>query len=344
MYKFLQNLGIDLGTANVLIYAEGKGIVLREPAVVAVDKNDGKVVAVGSAARSMMGRTPGNIEAVRPLRSGAISDYDMTQKLLSSCIRMVTGYTLFKPRVVVSVPSGITEVEERAVIQAAMEAGARRVYLIEEPLAAALGAQLEIGAPQGKMVVDIGGGLTDLAVLSANGIASSSSLDFGGDTFDEAIIAFVRKRHGILIGENTAEEIKIAIGCVTEREDDRSMQVKGRDLKTGLPREETISSADLLEVFKRPSRVLLDEILALLEKTAPELVADLSRNGIVLTGGGSQLRGLAELISMRTELPCHVAEDPDTCVAIGCGKSLQWLHSMQEGPINLARRKLMQDI
>ena len=344
MYRFSYDLGIDLGTANVLVYSEGKGIVLREPAVVAVDKNDGKVIAVGSAARSMMGRTPGNVETVRPLRTGVISDYDMTQRLLSACIRKVIGYTLVKSRVVVNVPSAITEVEERAVIQAAMEAGARRVYLIEEPLAAALGAQLDIAGPSGSMVVDVGGGLTDLAVVSMNGVAASSSISFGGDTFDEAIIAFVRRHHGILIGENTAEEIKIAIGCVTEREDDRSMQVKGRDLKTGLPREVTVSSADLLEVFKRPVRVLMDEILSLLEKTAPELVADLSKNGIVLTGGGSQLRGLAELITQRTELPCRVAEDPDTCVAVGCGKSLQWLHTMQEGPINLARRKIMRDV
>ena len=342
MYRFSYDLGIDLGTANVLVYSEGKGIVLREPAVVAVDKNDGKVIAVGSAARSMMGRTPGNVETVRPLRTGVISDYDMTQRLLSACIRKVIGYTLVKPRVVVNVPSAITEVEERAVIQAAMEAGARRVYLIEEPLAAALGAQLDIAGPSGSM--DVGGGLTDLAVVSMNGVAASSSISFGGDTFDEAIIAFVRRHHGILIGENTAEEIKIAIGCVTEREDDRSMQVKGRDLKTGLPREVTVSSADLLEVFKRPVRVLMDEILSLLEKTAPELVADLSKNGIVLTGGGSQLRGLAELITQRTELPCRVAEDPDTCVAVGCGKSLQWLHTMQEGPINLVRRKIMRDV
>ena len=344
MYTLSHNLGIDLGTANVLIYSEGKGIVLREPAVVAVDKNDGKVIAVGSAARSMMGRTPGNVEAVRPLRTGVISDYDMTQKLLSACIRKVTGYTLIKPRVIVSVPSAITEVEERAVIQAAMESGARRVYLVEEPLAAALGAKLDISGPNGNMVVDIGGGLTDLAVLTMNGVAASSSISFGGDTFDEAVIAFVRRHFGILIGENTAEEIKIAIGCVTEREDDRSMQVKGRDLKTGLPREVTVSSGDLLEVFKRPARVLLDEILSLLEKTAPELVADLSQTGVVLTGGGSQLRGLAELITQRTELPCRVAEDPDACVAVGCGKSLQWLRSMQEGPINLARRKIMQDV
>lgn len=344
MYRFSYDLGIDLGTANVLVYSEGKGIVLREPAVVAVDKNDGKVIAVGGAARSMMGRTPGNVETVRPLRTGVISDYDMTQRLLSACIRKVIGYTLVKPRVVINVPSAITEVEERAVIQAAMEAGARRVYLIEEPLAAALGAQLDIAGPSGSMVIDVGGGLTDLAVVSMNGVAASSSISFGGDTFDETIIAFVRRHHGILIGENTAEEIKIAIGCVTEREDDRSMQVKGRDLKTGLPREVTVSSADLLEVFKRPVRVLMDEILSLLEKTAPELVADLSKNGIVLTGGGSQLRGLAELITQRTELPCRVAEDPDTCVAVGCGKSLQWLHTMQEGPINLARRKIMRDV
>lgn len=341
--KLSRDLGIDLGTANVLIYAAGKGIVLREPAVVAVDKNDGKVIRVGSEARSMMGRTPGNVEAVRPMRTGAISDYDMTEKLLSGFLRKIVGYSLIKPRVVISVPSGITEVEERAVIQAAMEAGARRAYLIEEPLAAALGAQVDVSDPKGHMVVNVGGGITDLAVLSMGSVATSATLRVGGDAFDEALIAYVRKHYGILIGENTAEEVKIAVGCVAERPTEQSMQLKGRDLKTGLPRECTVTSTELLEVFKRPMRLIVDEILSVMEQTAPELVADLAETGIVLTGGGSQLWGMAEAISQRTEIPCHVADDPESCVALGCGKSLNWLRTMQEGPINLARRKLLED-
>ena len=343
MYRFSRDLGVDLGTANVLIYAEGKGIVLREPSVVAVDKNDGKVICVGSAARNMLGRTPGNVEAVRPMKGGVISDYDMTERLLSGLFKSVIGYSLIRPRVVISVPSGITEVEERAVIQAAMEAGARRAYLIEEALAAALGAELDVSGPNGQMIVNIGGGITDMAVISMGGVASSSSIHVGGDSFDEAVIAYIRKRFGLLIGENTAEEVKITVGCVTERTKDLKMQVKGRDLKTGLPRECTVSSLELLEVFKRPARQILDEILKVMEQTAPELVADLATSGIVLTGGGSQLYGITELISQRTELPCRIADDPDTCVVRGCGKSLNWINSMQEGTINLARRKIMQE-
>ena len=343
MLRFSRDLGIDLGTANVLIYAEGKGIVLREPSVVAVDKNDGKVIKVGSAARNMLGRTPGNVEAVRPMRNGVISDYDMVEKLLRGLLKQVIGYTMIRPRVVISVPSGITEVEERAVLQAAMEAGARRTYLVEEPLAAALGAELDISGPEGQMVVNIGGGITDIAVLSMGGVASSSSIHVGGDAFDDAVIAYVRKRYGILIGANTAEEVKITIGCALENGPDVSMQVKGRDLKTGLPREAELTSYEMMEVFKRPIRQIMDEILSVLEHTAPELVSDLAQNGILLVGGGSQLTGLAELITQRTEIPCRVAEDADSCVAKGCGKCLGWLNSMQEGTINLARRKIMQE-
>ncbi|MBQ7566221.1 MAG: rod shape-determining protein [Oscillospiraceae bacterium] len=343
MYKFSRDLGVDLGTANVLIYADGKGIVLREPAVVAVDKNTGNVIRVGSEARSMMGRTPVNVEAVRPLRGGAISDYDMTEKLLSGLMRKAVGYSLVKPRVVISVPSGITEVEERAVIQAAIEAGARRAYLLEEPLAAALGAELDISEAKGRMVVNIGGGVTDIAVISMNNVATSSSVRAGGDSFDAAVVQYVRKHYSILIGESAAEEVKIAIGGVAEREEPLTMQVKGRDLKTGLPREETVTSTELFEAFKRPLRVIMDEILSVLEQTAPELVSDLTETGILLTGGGSQLYGMAETISQRTEIPCRVADDPDACVVLGCGKSLKWLSSMQEGTVNLARRKIMRE-
>ena len=343
MFKLSRDLGIDLGTANVLVYAEGKGIVLREPSVVAIDKNNGKVLQVGAAARNMLGRTPGNVVAVRPLREGVISDYEMTEKMLAQFLKKIIRYSLVKPRVVVCVPSGVTEVEERAVIQAAMEAGARRVYLIEEPFAAALGAGLDLNAPNGRMVVDIGGGTTDIAVLSLNDIAVSSSIKVAGDTFDDTIITYLRRRHGLLVGANTAEEVKITIGCVMERPEEMSMTVKGRDLKTGLPKDVLITSSELMEYLYRPARAIVDEVLSVLELSSPELVADIAKNGIVLTGGGSQIWGMDRMIFERTEIPCMVADDPDSCVALGCGKSLQWINSMQEGTINIARRKLMKE-
>ena len=343
MFKLSRDLGIDLGTANVLVYAEGKGIVLREPSVVAIDKNTGKVLQVGSAARNMLGRTPGNVVAVRPLRDGVISDYEMTEKMLAQFLKKIIRYSLVKPRVVVCVPSGVTEVEERAVIGAAMEAGARRVYLIEEPFAAALGAQMDLSAPNGRMVVDIGGGTTDIAILSVNDIATSSSIKIAGDTFDETIISYLRKRHGLLVGVNTAEEVKITIGCVMERPEEASMVVKGRDVKTGLPKDVLVMSSELLEVLRRPARLIVDEILNVLELSSPELVADIAQNGIILTGGGSQIYGMDKLITSKTEIPCMLADNADSCVALGCGKSLQWINSMQEGTINIARRKLMRE-
>lgn len=341
--QLFRDLGVDLGTSNVLIYAKGEGIVLREPAAVAVNKNDGRVLCVGDEARNMMGRTPGNVEIVRPLRGGTVTDYDMTERLLAGMIRKVIGYSLVKPSVVVSVPSGITEVEERAVIQAALEAGARRAYLIEKPLAAGLGAMLDVNAVTGQMVVDLGGGITDIAVLASGGVATSSTLRVGGDTFDEGIVAYLRRRYELLISTGMAEELKIGIGGVCERPEEKTMKCRGRNLKTGLPGEVELTSTELYEVFRRPARTIVDEILAVLEQTAPDLVADLSANGIVLTGGASQLWGMAELIRQRTDLPCRVADDPDACVANGCGRSLAWLRSMREGPLNLSRRKLMQD-
>ena len=342
MAFFSRDLGVDLGTTNVLIYAEGKGIVLREPSVVAVDKITGKVLQVGSAARNMLGRTPGNVVAMRPLREGVISDYDMTEKMLAAFFQKIMRYALVKPRVIVCVPSGVTEVEERAVIQSGMEAGARRVYLIEEPLAAALGANLDVSGPDGHMVVDIGGGTTDIAVLTMNGVAVSSSITTAGDTFDDIIMRYLRRRHGMIIGENLAEEIKMTIGCVRERPEAK-MEVKGRDAKTGLPNEVTVSSMEMLEAFKRPARQIVDEVLDVLEHSSPELVADIAQNGIVLTGGGSLLYGFDKLIAERTQIACSIADDADSCVANGCGKSLQWISSMQEGTINLARRKLMKE-
>ncbi len=342
MAFFSRDLGVDLGTTNVLIYAEGKGIVLREPSVVAVDKITGKVLQVGSAARNMLGRTPGNVVAMRPLREGVISDYDMTEKMLAAFFQKIMRYALVKPRVIVCVPSGVTEVEERAVIQSAMEAGARRVYLIEEPLAAALGANLDVSGPDGHMVVDIGGGTTDIAVLTMNGVAVSSSITTAGDTFDDIIMRYLRRRHGMIIGENLAEEIKMTIGCVRERPEAK-MEVKGRDAKTGLAKTATVDSSEMLDVLRRPARIIADEALTVLERTSPELVADISRNGIVMTGGGSQLWGMDQMIAERTNMACTIAEDPDSCVAYGCGKSLAWINHMQEGTINLARRKLLKD-
>ena len=343
MMFFSHDLGVDLGTANVLIYVEGKGVVVREPSVVAVDKNTGSILQVGADARNMLGRTPGNVVAMHPLKDGVISDHEMTVRMLQALFRKAIKGSFLnpKPRVVICVPSGVTEVEERSVINAALEAGARRVYLIEEPLAAALGANLDIKGPNGHMVVDIGGGTTDIAVLSLNGVASSSSIEVAGDAFDEAIGRYVRRKHGMVIGQVTAEEIKIEIGCVYPRPEDISKNVKGRDAKTGMPREITLLSSEIFEVLRRPARQITDEVLSVLEETSPELVSDISGNGITLTGGGSQIWGMDKLITERTEIPCTLADDPDSCVAFGCGKSLAWINHMQEGPINIARRRVM---
>ena len=345
MALFSNDLGIDLGTTNILIYTEGKGIVVREPAVVAVDKNTGKILQVGSAARNMLGRTPGNVVAMQPLKGGIISDHEMTVRMLQVLFRAATKTGLFtpKPRVVVCVPSGVTEVEERTVINAAIEAGARRVYLIEEPLAAAMGANLDIKGPKGHMVVDIGGGTTDIAVLTLNGVAVSSSIKVAGEEFDEAIARHVRRRHGVIIGQVTAENVKIQIGCVFPRPEDVAMTVKGRDAKTGMPREITLLSSEIYEVLRRPSRQIADEVLSVLEETSPELVSDISETGITLTGGASQIWGMDQLLTERTGIHCVVADDPDSCVAYGCGKSLSWINHMQEGPINIARRRIMRE-
>lgn len=345
MLFFSNDLGVDLGTANVLIYVDGKGVVVREPSVVAVDKNSGKILQVGAAARNMLGRTPGNVVAMRPLKDGVISDHEMTVRMLQMLFRKAIKSSMFnpKPRVVVCVPSGVTEVEERTVINAAIEAGARRVYLIEEPLAAALGAGLDIKGPNGHMVVDIGGGTTDVAVLSLNGVAVSSSLKVAGDAFDEAIGRYVRRKHGVVIGQVTAEDIKIQIGCVYPRPEDVSMLVKGRDAKTGMPRELTLLSSEIFEVLRRPARQIADEVLSVLEETSPELVGDIAENGITLTGGGSQIWGMDKLLTERTGIQCALADDPDSCVAYGCGKSLAWINHMQEGPINIARKRIMRE-
>jgi len=339
---FSSDLGIDLGTSNVLINVDNKGVMIREPAVVAVDKNTGKVLQVGSAARNMLGRTPGNVVAMHPIKDGVISDQEMTVKMLQVLFRSTAKSKFFtpKPRVVISVPSGITEVEERTIINAALEAGARRVYLIEEPMAAALGANLDISGPRGQMVVDIGGGTTDIAVLSMNGVAVSSSIKLAGDAFDEAIARHIRWKHGVLIGQVTAEDIKVQIGSVYPRQES-SMVVRGRDAKNGMPRELTLSSSDLTGPLSRLAKQIADEVLVLLETASPELVGDIAKSGITLTGGGSLLAGLDLFLSENIGVKCTIADDPESCVAYGCGKSLGWINSMKEGPINIARKRIM---
>ena len=341
------DLGVDLGTSNVLIYADGKGLVVREPCVVAVDKNTGKILQVGAAARNMLGRTPGNVVAMKPLRDGIISDHEMTVQMLTAMFKSATKAGLFtpKPRVVISVPSGVTEVEERSVINAAIEAGARRVFLIEEPLAAGLGAGLDLKGPSGHLVVDIGGGTTDIAVLSMSGVAESSSLKVAGDYMDETIARYVRRQHGIVIGQVTAEAVKIRIGQVYPRSEELTMNVKGRDAKTGMPREVTLTSTEIYEVLRRPARIIVDEIMSVLEQTGPELVSDISENGITLTGGCAQLWGMVELIMDRTGINTVLADDPDSCTAYGCGKTLSWIQDkrLKEGPINIARKRMMKE-
>ena len=341
MNWFSKDIGIDLGTASVLVYVKGKGVVLREPSVVAMDKNTGKLLKVGAEANAMLGRTPGNIIAMRPLREGVISDYDMTERMLKEFIKKVTSFRLFKPRVVICVPSGITEVEERAVIDAGIQAGARRVYLIEEPVAAAIGAGIDIAKPDGHMVVDIGGGTADIAVISLSGVVESASIKIAGDKFDEAVIKYIRRKHNVLIGERTAEELKMTIGCVFPRPEEVTMDIKGRCLMTGLPRVFTVSSSEMIEAFEEPSTRILEAIHGVLERTPPELVADISTNGIVMTGGGSLIWGFDKLVESHTGIETHVADDAISCVAFGTGKSLDSLDQMQDGTMNLSRRRQM---
>lgn len=338
---FGRDIGIDLGTTTVLVFIKGKGIVLREPSVVAMDKNTGRLLKIGEEAQRMLGRTPGNIVAIRPLKEGVISDYDMTARMLREIIRKVTSFSLFKPRLLICVPSGITEVEERAVIDAGEQAGARKVYLIEEPVAAAIGSGIDITQPEGHMVVDIGGGTTDIAVISLSGVVESESIKIAGDSFDEALVKYVRRKHNVLIGDNTAEDLKKSIGCVFPRPEMSSVEVKGRCLMTGLPRMVTISSNDMIEAFEEVSERIMETIHQVLENTPPELVADISDNGIVMTGGGSLIWGFDKLVESRTSIKTHVADDAVSCVAYGTGKALDWVGDMQDGTINLSRRRQM---
>ena len=342
MCSIAKDIGIDLGTASVLVYVKGKGVVLNEPSVVAIDKNTGKLLKVGAEAQAMLGRTPGNIVAIRPLREGVISDYDMTERMLREFLhKVVGGFQLFKPRVIICVPSGITEVEERAVVDAGIQAGARRVFLIEEPLAAAIGAGIDISKPDGHMVVDIGGGTSDIAVISLSGVVESASIKVAGDQFNEAIVKYMRRKHNVLVGERTAELMKMQIGCGFPKEQETTIEIKGRCLVTGLPKVINVSSTEMLEAFEEPVERILEAVHGVLERTPPELVADISNNGIVMTGGGSLVDGFDRLIEARTGIHTVVAEGAISCVAEGTGKSLDSLNAMTDGTVNLSRRKQM---
>lgn len=321
-------IGIDLGTANVLVYIKGQGIVLKEPSVVAIDKNTNSILAVGEEARSMLGRTPGNIVAIRPLREGVISNFDITEKMLRYFIQKVVGKTaLRKPKIAVCVPSNVTEVERRAVEDATRQAGARQVFIIEEPIAAAIGAGIDISKACGSMVVDIGGGTTDVAVISLGGTVVSTSLKVAGDNFDESIVRYIRKKHNVLVGERTAEDLKINIGTAFQRSTPVTMDVRGRNLISGLPRTITVTSDEMMEALHESVTSIIESVHTVLEKTPPELASDISDRGIVMTGGGSLLNGLDKLIKQKTGINAIIAEDAVSCVAIGTGKYIDFAAS-----------------
>ena len=322
MFGFGQSIGIDLGTATVLVYVKGKGIVLREPSVVAINRDTGEALSVGEEARRMLGRTPGNIVAIRPLKDGVISDYSVTEKMLKYFIRKVCGKFIFAPTIMVCVPSGVTEVEKKAVVDAASQAGARKVYLIEEPIAAAIGAGIDISKACGSMVVDMGGGTTDIAIISLGGAVVSTSIKVAGNKFDEYIIKYIKKRYNVVIGDRTAEDLKINIGCVYPRMQRLEMEVRGRHLATGLPVNLVVNSDDMLEALKEPASQVVEAVLSVLERTPPELSADISDRGIYMTGGGCLVHGLDKLLQEKTGINVMIAEESVSCVAIGTGKAL----------------------
>ncbi|MDP3920429.1 MAG: rod shape-determining protein [Candidatus Omnitrophota bacterium] len=335
---FSSDIGIDLGTANTLVYVKGQGVVLCEPSVVAIDKVSHTVLAVGEEAKRMLGRTPGSIEAIRPMKDGVIADFDITEAMLRYFIRKVHRRSnLVSPRVVIAVPSGITEVEKRAVKDSAERAGARNpVYLVEEPIAAAIGVGLPIQEPAGNMIIDIGGGTTEIAVISLSGIVFSKSIRIGGDEFDEAIIAHMKKTYNLLIGERTAEEIKIRIGSAYPLEEEMTLDVKGRDILAGLPKTVTITSEEVREATSEPISSILEAVRIALERTPPELSADLIDRGLIVAGGGALLRGFDKLISEETGLPVHIADDPLTAIALGTGRYLNEFHLLKRLQVNVS--------
>ena len=321
---FSNDIGIDLGTANTLVYVRNQGIVLNEPSVVAIEKSSGKVLAIGSAAKEMTGRTPGGIEAIRPLKDGVIADFDISERLIADFIRRVVKHKLLmKPRVVISVPSGITEVEKRAVRDSAENAGAREVYLLQEPMAAAIGVGVQVDQPSGSMIIDIGGGTTEIAVIALNGIVNDTSIRVAGDELNDAIIMYLKKNYNLLIGELTAEDIKIKIGSAFPLDKELSQDIKGRDLVAGVPKNLKLSSVQVREALSETLDIVVEAVRQALERTPPELASDILERGIILTGGGALLRGLDKRLRQETNLPVNVAEDPLTCVARGAGKVLE---------------------
>ena len=337
--NFSSDIGIDLGTASVLVYVKGKGIVLREPSIVAIDTRTNHIIKVGREALSMQGRTPGYIKTVRPLKNGVISQYDVTLKMLQHFIRKACGNMILKPRVMICIPTGISEVEERAVVDAASEAGAKQTRLIEEPVAAAMGAGLNINEPIGNMVIDIGGGTTDIAVISLGGVVVSESIKVAGDRFNEAIAEYIRCRHDLLIGDTSAEQVKIRIGCLDDRMPKRTIDIKGRCLKTNMPRVITLASTEMIEAMMEPISEVLDAVRYVIERTPPELVGDIMKNGIVMTGGGSLIPGFEKMISDVTGIKTRVAKDAVSCVVKGTGMALENLDGRPMGVLNLSEER-----
>ena len=331
-----RSLGIDLGTVSVLIYQKGKGIVLQEPSVVSILRDSGKVLAVGEEAKNMLGKTPGNIIAIQPMKSGVIADYEITEKMLSYFIRKVCGDSkVFRPQVVICVPSGGTEVEKRAVLEATMQAGARKAYLIEESIAAAIGAGLDISEPYGNMIIDVGGGTSDIAVISLGGVVVGESLRVAGNNFDEDIIKYIKEKYSLMIGEKSAETLKIEIGTAMELKEELFADIRGRDLVSGLPKSISIGSNEILEAISNSLKTIIEGVKIVMEKIPPELASDIADKGIIITGGGGLLRNFDQLLSKITGIPAYLAENPISCVALGAGKVLDNIHVLKSGLISM---------
>ena len=339
MVIFERDIAVDMGTSSTLLFEQGKGIAAREPTVVTVDRVNGKILKVGQDAQKMLGRTPANVVPIRPISAGVISDYEMAAQMLRELVSRVTSFALFKPRMLACVPSSITGVEERAMIDAAIEAGARRVYLLETAVATALGAGVDISKADGHMILDIGGGTTEVAIVSAGGVVECESIKVAGTSFDEAIVKYIRRKHNMLVGLTAAEELKRNIGCVMQRPDMGVEEVKGRNLENGLPKIVNISSNELIEAFVEPVNHILDAVHAVLERTPPQLVGDLDKNGIILSGGGSLIYGLDRLIERSTGIRTVVVADPISCAAYGAGQMLKHLDDMQDGMMNFYRMR-----
>lgn len=343
MVIYERDIAVDMGTSSTLVFVQGKGIVQREPTVVAVDKFTNNMLKIGEDAKKTLGRTPANVAAIHPISSGVISDYDMAALMLRELVSRVTTFSLVKPRILLCVPSSITGVEERAILDAAIEAGGRKIYLVETAVATAVGAGVDIAKPDGHMVIDIGGGTTEVAVVSMGGVAECESIKIAGDSFDEAIVRYIKKQYNLLIGTRTAEELKINIGGVLPRLDVDSEEIKGRDLMTGLPRTIRVTSAELVDVLKEPAQIILENVHAVLERTPPELIGDLGDNGIIMSGGGSLIYGMDMMVEKSTGIPTMVVDDPVSCAAHGAGKILSRLDNMQDGMMNFRRHREMKN-